>query len=194
MTTPHTPPRHAPGLPTASLPPAPATRNNTPTPVREPRKRASLLDRLPVAAIGVPLFALWWAMGGRYTIDGGPLVLNTILAFFRQPARVPLISGGVVYLYLCWLPILISIIERRNRPRKGLAWHSATVVALVVWAVVSLYDMSSTYLAVTNPPEDAWLLAKQVAAVKPLAAIWTAATTFLPEIGLVALVRYAVKG
>ena len=109
-------------------------------------------------------------------------------------ARVPLVTNGAVYAALCWLPILISIIERRNRPRGGLAWRTATVVALVVWAVVSLYDMGSTYLAITNPPEDAWLLMQQVAAIKPLAALWTAATTFLPEIGLVALVRYAVKG
>ena len=152
------------------------------------------LDRLPLVLLGVPILALWWAMGGKYTIDGGPMVANTIFAFFRFETRLAPIANGSAYIVLCWLPVLISIIERRNRPRRGLVPSMAVAAALLIWAVVSLYDMSSTYLAVTNPPADAWIITQQLAAIKPLAVLWTAATTFLPEIALVALIRYALKG
>lgn len=156
--------------------------------------RSAWYDRLPVVLIGLPIFAGWWIMGGKYTIDGTPLLINMLLDFLRLGARVSPITDGRWYALLAWLPILVSIIERRNRPRRGLAFTSTTVVVLAVWAIASLYDLGTTYIAVTTPAPDAWLLTQQIGAYRPVAALWTGATTFLPEIGIVALLRYLWRG
>lgn len=155
-------------------------------------RRPGLLryDRVPVALVGFVVLALWWAVGGRYTIDGGPLLINTILAFFRVSARVGMIADPVWYLRLCWVPLLISVIERKNRPRKGMAWNVALVYAIGIWFLVSAVDFSSTYLAVTNPEPGAWPIAIQIARSRPLATFWSVATTFAPEIGFAALWRF----
>lgn len=147
-------------------------------------------DRLPIVLIGWFLLALWWAAGGKYTIDGLPLFFNMVFDFFHAPFALSPITAWHWYVYLCWLPVAISVIERRNRPRRGLAWNGILVVAIGVWAAVSLLDLSSTWLAVTSPRPDDWLITRQVAALKPIAGIWTAATTFLPEMGMAALWRY----
>lgn len=154
---------------------------------RQPRSR---LDRIPVVVIGWAILAVWWAAGGRYTIDGAPLLLNAIARFFRLSARLGVIADPVWYLRLCWLPIAMSIIERRNRPRRGLAWNTITVYTIGIWAIVAGADFGSTWLAITHPDPDAWPIAVQVAHIAPLALLWTAATTFAPEIGFVALWRY----
>lgn len=157
---------------------------------RVPRVR---WERVPIVLFGWLFLGLWWGAGGRFTIDGLPLFFNTVLGFFRAPEVFRPITDWHWYLYLCWLPILISVIERRNRPRRGLAWSVILVYAIGVWVLVSVIDLGSTWLAVTNPPADAWLLTRQVAAVKPIAGVWTVATTFLPELGMAALWRY-VRG
>lgn len=162
---------------------------------RKPRAtRAAWYERLPVVIIGLPIFVGWWIMGGKYTIDGTPLLANLLLDFLRIGARVPIISDGRYYLFLVWLPLLVSIIERRNRPRRGLALSNATVVVLAVWAIASLYDLGTTYIAVTTPAPDAWLITQQLGGSRIAASIWTGMTTFLPEIGIVALVRYLLRG
>lgn len=169
--------------------PAPAAERKPAT-----RARSAWYDRLPVVIIGLPIFVGWWVLGGKYTIDGTPLLANLFLEFLRLGARVAPITDGHWYAYLALLPILISIIERRNRPRRGLAFSSATVVVLAVWAIASLYDLGTTYIAVTTPAPDAWLITQQIGAYRPVAALWTGATTFLPEIGIVALLCYLRRG
>lgn len=147
-------------------------------------------DRLPVALVGFLLLALWWAVGGRYTIDGTPLLINAILAFFHVSARLGAVTDPAWYLKLCWVPLLISWIERRNRPRWGMAWNVAMVYAVGIWLLVSGGDLGSTWLAITHPEPDAWPLAQQVATIPLLAVLWTVATTFAPEIGFAALWKY----
>jgi|GEM_PF-3230013 hypothetical protein len=154
------------------------------------RPRRSHLDRIPVVLIGWAILAAWWAAGGRYTIDGTPLLLNEIARFFHLSARLGAITEPAWYLRLCWLPIAMSIIERRNRPRSGLAWNISTVYTIGIWAIVAGADFGSTWLAITHPDPDAWPIALQVAQIAPLALLLTAATTFAPEIGFVALWRY----
>lgn len=152
--------------------------------------RRARLDRVPVVVVGWGVLAIWWAAGGRYTIDGAPLLINEILHFFRISARLGTITDPIWYAYLCWLPIAFSIIERRNRPRWGLAWNVSTVYTVLIWAIVAGADFGSTWLAITHPDPDAWPLAVQVAGIVPLALLWTAATTFAPEIGFAALWKY----
>lgn len=157
---------------------------------RPARRMLFRYDRVPLGLTGMALLALWWAVGGRYTIDGMPLLGNAILGFFRAPALFGAVTDPQWYLKLCWLPVVISYIERRNRPRAGLAWNLAMVYAIGVWLIVSGADLGSTWLAVTHPEPDAWPLAQQVAQIPFLAVVWTVATTFAPEIGWAALWKY----
>lgn len=151
-------------------------------------------DRLPLVILGWCLFGLWWAAGGKYTIDGLPLLANEIFGFFRAPFELSPISDWRWYVWLCWLPVVISLAERRYAPWRRLAWSLIMVWVIFVWVVVSGIDTASTYLAVTNPPEDAYLLSRQVANVKVLAGVWSVATTFAPETGIAALWWWLRKG
>lgn len=151
-------------------------------------------DRVPLVLLGWLLFVLWWAAGGKYTIDGLPLLSNEIFAFFRAPFKLALIADWHWYLWLCWLPVVISLAERRYAPWRRLAWSFIMVWIVFVWAVVSGVDATSTYLAVTNPAPDAYLLSRQLAAIKPLAGLWSVATTFLPETGIAILWWWLRKG
>lgn len=156
-----------------------------------PTRRGLLrYDRVPVALVGFLLLSLWWAVGGRYTIDGTPLLINEVLNFFHMKARLGVIVDPLWYLKLCWVPILISWIERRNRPRLRMDWSVTIVYAVGIWLIVSGADLGSTWLAVTHPDPNAWPLARQIAQIPLLAALWTVATTFAPEIGFAALWKY----
>jgi hypothetical protein len=175
-----------------------------------PSKRGMLgihWDRAPIVLLGLLILGLWWMTGGRYTIDGLPLVFNEAAKFFRLSVRLPPVTNGMWYAALCWLPILISLSESRHSPRarirRALQGQKLTVGGILsivftvviawvtlVWFIVSALDAGSTWLAIRNPPSDAYTVSKQVAALPLLAGIWTAATTFLPEMGIVALWRW----
>jgi hypothetical protein len=171
---------------------APETR---PAPARwQPTKRARRFhwDRVPLAVLGFFILGLWWLAGGKWTIDGTPLLINAIFDFFKVPAELPPVSHWLVYILLCWLPILISIAEHRYAPWRGLRRWSILVVPFIVgiWLIVMAADWSSTWMAVTHPEPGAWLIAEQVAAITPLAAAWVTLTTFIPEMGFAVLVGW----
>lgn len=149
------------------------------------RARRFHWDRLPLAFFGFVILGLWWAAGGKWTIDGTPLLINEVANFFRVPISLPPVRHGAVYLLLCWLPIGISYVEHHYAPWR--AWRKWSILAVVfivaIWLVVTAADWSSTWLAITHPEPSAWKIAHQVAALPPLAAVWVTLTTFVPEIG-----------
>lgn len=151
-------------------------------------------ERLPIVLIGWTILALWWAVGAKYTIDGLPLLLNEIAAFFRAPAFARPITDWHWYVYLCWLPVLISLAERHYAPWRRLTLSAIMIWVLGAWLIVSLVDAGSTWLAVTHPPDDSYTITKQIAAIKPLAAAWSIVTTFLPETGFAALLWWLRRG
>lgn len=151
-------------------------------------------DRLPLVLLGWLILGLWWAAGGKYTIDGLPLLINEAFAFFRVLITLGRINHWGWYVGLCWLPVLISFAEHRYKPWRHLALSFIIVWVLIVWLIVSGIDAGSTYLAVTNPLPDAYTISKQVAAIKPLAAIWSILTTFGPEAGMAALWKWLRSG
>lgn len=157
-------------------------------------KRRFRWDRLPTVLFGVLIFGVWWALGGRYTIDGSPLAGNEILSWFHAPQPFNPVADWHWYVYLCWLPVLISIVERSNRPRKGVAFYGILSIGFLVWLIVSGFDMGSTYLAITHPRADTYTIAKQIAANSKAAITWSVITTFAPEIALAELWRYLWNG
>jgi hypothetical protein len=159
--------------------------------------QAGILANIPVVLFGVLIFGLWWAFGGKYTIDGLPLLINFLGSLFHARIGLGAVADWHAYVYFCWIPIFMSVVERFARPdsayRRGLAWRGILVLG-VVWLVVSALDFGSTYMAVTTPAVDAWYITKQVASIKPLAALWAAITTFVPEVALIATIRLLFKG
>jgi hypothetical protein len=160
-------------------------------PIKLPAKRRRLRwDRVPAVLLGWAILGLWWLVGGRWTIDGLPLLLNEVFAFFRVPIALAPIRAWQWYVALCWLPFIISFVEHRYAPWRRLAWSVIMVWVVVVWLVASGVDLGSTWLAMIHPPPDAYPLTRQVAAIKPLAFVWSVATTFAPEIGIAMLWRW----
>lgn len=155
-----------------------------------PPRRSAFWDRIPVVVIGWALLAVWWAAGAKYTIDGLPLVVNVIADFFHIPLSLARIADWHWYAVLCWLPVAISFVERRNRPRRRLLGSGTMVAVVVIWCLVCGLDLGSTWLAVTTPEPTAWTLARQLATIPPLAGVWTALTTFAPEWAMAQLWRY----
>jgi hypothetical protein len=156
------------------------------TAIRQHRGRIHW-DRVPLVALGLVILGLWWAAGGRWTIDGLPLLINEILKFFHVSTRLAPLTDPRWYLFLFWLPLLISFAEHRYAPWRRLAWSVIMIFVVGVWLTVSGLDLGSTWLAITNPSPDDWLIAQQLAAIKPLAALWCVLTTFAPEVGMTVL-------
>lgn len=147
-------------------------------------------DRMPLVLTGWMLLGLWWAAGARYTLDGLPLAGNVVLNFFHVAPLFQPIADPHMYLWLAWLPAVISFVERKNRPWRTQSFSILAVYAALIWLAVVLLDAGSTWLAVMNPRPDDWRISHQLAALWPLAAAWTFLTTFLPEIGIAVLWRY----
>jgi hypothetical protein len=146
-------------------------------------------DRLPLVVFGYAILGLWWAAGGKWTIEGTPLLLNEVFNFFHITYRFAPISWAGWYAWLCWLPLGISFIEHKYAPWR--AWQKWGILSLIgvlfVWFVVTAADWSSTWQAITHPAPDAWRIARQVAGVPLIAGAWVTLTTFLPEIGFAIL-------
>lgn len=153
-----------------------------------PRKRFHW-ERLPLAIFGYLIFGLWGMAGGKWTIDGTPLLINEVFNFFHITTRLAPITWPGWYAWLIWLPLGISFVEHKYSPWR--AWGRwgilSLIVVIAVWLVVSSVDWGTTWLAITHPADDAWLIAQQVAAIRPVAAIWVTLTTFIPEIGIALL-------
>lgn len=166
--------------------PAPVAAKGTPTKPKTAYHRSLLpWDRVPAFLLGMFLLLIWWAFGARYTIDGLPLLVNLFAGWFHLPVLLPPIDNGIWYLRLCWLPILISFVERQYQPwrRRDILSRKAYWLPLI-WLVVIAIDFGSTFLAILNPADDAWPLTITVATVVPLAIGWSLLTTFGPESGL----------
>jgi len=190
--------RFRPAGPPAAAPQPSATPQPNRTPVRVEaldngkRKKQFQWDRLPIGFFGYLILGLWWLAGGKWTIDGSPLLVNAILDFFHIKFALPPVTNPTVYLVLCWLPLFISYVEHKYAPwRAARKWGILALVFVIgIWLIVTAADWSSTWLAVTHPELGAWRITQQVAAIPALAAIWTTLTTFVPEIGFVALARW----
>lgn len=137
-------------------------------------------DNLPLFIIGALLVGVLWLYAGKTTIDGAPFVLNLVLGWLHLPYRFGRVESVIWYAALCWLPICYSYIERRYMP-FGRSLRRLTLGAAVVWLAVSVTDVASTYQAIVNPVADAWYITRQVAALPPLAGLWSAVLTFGPE-------------
>lgn len=152
-------------------------------PPSEPtRRRLAMHLERPAGGLLALLFGLpLWALGGWYTLNGWAAALNLLSAKLAQPRRLDAPAGEVALLVMVGLALAYSLVEVRLRPRAPRGDYGFWALATLLWLVVILTDVGSTFLGVTTPGADAWAITRQVAASPYLAGAWALILTFVPE-------------
>jgi hypothetical protein len=153
-------------------------RSSAPTSAPIVRKRAGNLWPAGVVAwlFGIPL----WVVGAFYTLQGWTIGLNLVASAVHLPARMPAPSGWWVLL-LIPLGLLYSFVEVRLYPRPPHGDWGRWFLLSVIFAVVILSDLGTTYLSVVAPDPDASSVARWAASTPLASGVWTAVLTFAPE-------------
>lgn len=123
---------------------------------------------------------LLWIAGSRYTLMGWHYGLNWFMAWLGLPAQLPpIVSYGV----LLALPVglLYSLVELRRPWTYRIKERDALVLYWIIWVLIVVSDVGSTFLGVKQPGVGATRLAQQVAANDGAAALWSLFLTFIPE-------------
>lgn len=144
---------------------------------------------LAVAALALAFGVTFWSVGGKYTLDGWVVGLNVLLGFLQVPARIPRPVGWWVLLFIP-LALAYSWVEVRARPSlvpRG-AWDR-WAVAVLLWVVVILSDVGSTFAGVQSPGPRPWPVSVWVAENDPAGGLWSLVLTFAPE----ALILYGIR-
>jgi hypothetical protein len=132
------------------------------------------------AALALVLFVfggIAWIAGGKYTIEGWAIVLNmftrwiglgTVLAVPRGlPLLGAIVGVGLVY------SLVELLVWRASARRMAVFW--------VGWVPIVASDIWSTLVGVLAVSPSDPLLLRQVAALLPLAILWSLVLTFVPE-------------
>lgn len=137
---------------------------------------------LAVGVVALAFGAGGWLMGGKYTLEGWVIWLNWFLAWLGLPLRVPSIAGWW-FLLIFPLALLYSKVEVSHRPAQQVrgVWTFAPPIFWLVWALIVVTDIGSTFAGVKAPAPDAWALTKQIAASDWYSGIWATILTFAPE-------------
>jgi hypothetical protein len=128
-----------------------------------------------------------WAVGGKYTLDGWIIGLNMLMGHLHIPARVPLPADWWVVIFVP-LAAGYSWVELRARPDRP-QWVALDrwIVAALLWALVILSDVGSTFVGTQNPGPRPWPITTWLATTPWAGGIWSIILTFAPE----ALMVYA---
>lgn len=142
-------------------------------------------------AIAVPM----WLEGARTTRDGWVLVINAILERFDVPVVIPpaanwawwaalgvLVGMGYAYSRVeVALPFRPPRELRRDFFKVGLWRFDRTWEIWIVWLVLVVSDVATTYVGVRSPAPDAATIFQQLAQFGPIAALYALVLTFVPE-------------
>ncbi len=154
-------------------------RQYQPQPKEQPQEHVSARP-WPAAIALVIVGSLLWLAGAKYTLLGWVTGLNWFLGWLDLPARIP---APVGYYMLIMIPVglLYSLVEVK-RPWKHRSKNSErTALYWVVWALLVVSDIGTTFMGVSNPPSNAWAISHQLAEIWLLAGAWAAVLTFVPE-------------
>ncbi|NJO83351.1 MAG: hypothetical protein HC828_11370 [Blastochloris sp.] len=150
-----------------------------------------LFWRLSLIAAGIFLFVFgltFWLVGSWYTLRGGTLALNVIMAFFGFNYAVTYLVGMHALIGCIVLGLFYSLVEFGAFPRKKalqsiarrIHWGVAVLV-VAIWLVLIASDFGSTQIGVLNPPPDSWPLVLWIAQYWYVAVVWSLFLTFIPE-------------
>lgn len=131
----------------------------------------------------------FWAVGGKYTLDGWIVGLNVLLGFLQVPARIP---RAVEWWVLLFIPLALAyswveVMARPGRPTSR-GWRR-WLVAFLLWLIVIATDVGSTFIGVQNPGIRPWLVSTWLAETDIAGGLWSIVLTFFPE----ALILYGIK-
>lgn len=165
-----------------------STQGFTPSAVRsealangQPITRAPRNPGIRVGGMLLMLFGvLLWIAGSRYTLMGWHYGLNWFMAWLGLPTRLPAVAGYGVLLALP-VGLMYSLVELRRPWTYRVKERDVLVLYWIIWALIVVSDVGSTFLGVKQPGASAAQLARQVAASDVVAAIWALLLTFVPE-------------
>ena len=142
--------------------------------------------------LGMPL----WLIGARFTTLGAPGVIQLVFGLFRIPVTIPLPNGWTLFVLTIIVGAVISATEFGCRPRRSFFSQSILTgfVLFLVWLIANAGDLSSTFIGVTTPQMDSWPLTVWVAHTSWAAISFTIFLTYLPELLMIAGIRWLTKG
>ena len=142
-----------------------------------------------VGGVGVVLGGLLWFAGAKYTVEGGPIVANFLLSFFRLPFVVPQPDGLTTLWLAAPVGALFSYIEFQAKIRsrfdammKTKRWNLSIII--LSWMAFVAYDVLSTIAGVVTASSNGWAIHVWIAANPIPLTLWSMFLTFMPEIGL----------
>jgi len=154
------------------------------TPVRSApltQSRAPINPGVRVGGVLLALFGLLlWVAGCRYTLLGWHAALNWFFAWLGLSDQLPPIIGRGVFLALP-LGLLYSLVELRRPWSYRVRERESLALYWIVWILIVVSDVGTTFLGVTTPGENASTLAQQIAASVGASALWALVLTFIPE-------------
>lgn len=145
---------------------------------KQPPRRRNLAAGVLALAFGV----IFWAVGGKYTLEGWVIGLNLLLGFLDVPVRIARPDGWWVLLFVP-LAAAYSWVEVRARPPrlKRLKQLRRWLAPALLWAIVIGTDVGSTFAGVQNPGPRPWPISVWLAATDVAGGVWAVALTFFPE-------------
>lgn len=164
---------HAPHMPySMAFPPAAAA---APVPIRRGSRELGIV----LLAFGIPL----WLAGARYTVDGGRIAVNFILAWLTIPVQIAPFGWEALIALILVIGWLCSRVEIRHFPLRRIGGRIVVIGGhmLAGWALISVTDLSTTGVGIVTLQPDAWPISIWIAATWPAALAWTGILTFLPE-------------
>lgn len=142
--------------------------------------------------LGAPL----WLIGARFTTLGAPGMIALTFSLFRISVNIPLPSGWALFYLTIIVGAVISATEFGCRPRRSFFAQSILMglVLFLVWGIANAGDLGSTFIGVTTPQVDSWPITVWVARNIWAAMTLTVFLTYLPELLMIAGIRWLIRG
>lgn len=165
-------------------------------PTIRPSVRRGDLSWHAVGAVALALGVSLWLVGARFTVLGGPQVLETILGLFQINLRIPLPTGWPLLALTIFVGATVSKVEFGCHPRRSFFTQSLLmgVILFIIWAVVNAGDVASTYIGVTTVSDESWPATRWLATTTGAAGLWTLFLSYIPELFMIGGWRWLING
>lgn len=155
-------------------------------PVRADADAPRVFRSIPLGIFGLAIGIPVWLLGAHYSLTGWIIGLNLTSTMIGVGAQlvVPEPVGLARVALIVLLGLIYSAAELLGRPPRHVRWQVWLLCAGLI-GLVHLTDAGSTFLSVMRPAADAWPASRWLATQPIIAALWSAALTYLPEATLI---------
>lgn len=152
-------------------------------------RRTSPIVGIFALLIGIP----FWLEAARFTRDGWIAFVDWLCARFGIPWQVPPLHWGVMFALVLAVGFGYSYVEIGKQPvklpknwRANLLNFSSWRIerrweAWIVWAVLIVSDVATTYVGARNPDPSGLAIARDIAASSGTLALYAILLTFIPD-------------